>query len=136
VHALFDEIHQRVFHRAADLGIALVIHARHLLIARRHDAHLCGRSTLEIGDESARRNLRDAQQVPQLLRRIVFAHDTDQFDTRAETFGIERHIGGAAGPVLFMRVGHDRNGRLGRDARHVTEDELIQHYVADDDEPA
>ena len=46
---------------------------------------------------------------------------------------VVRHVGRAADAMAFVIEHHDRDRRLGRDARDAAGDELVEHRVADDE---
>ena len=64
-------------------------------------------------------------------RAVVVADHADEQTTRAERGDVARDVAGAADHRLLARHRNHRRWRLGRDARDVAVDELVEHEVAD-----
>jgi len=122
-----------LFDLAADFRIAFVVDPRHLLIPVGHHAHLRRRGTAAVANER-RRDARLPARLGKCRRAIVASGDSDQRRLSAERHDVACHVRGAADPVHVVVECHDRNRRLRRDACHATDDELVDHGVADDED--
>ena len=103
---------------AGRVGVLFVVDARHLLVARRHDAHLAGRRPRRIADEAggvdpAPRPAR-ARSSP---RRVVGADERPRASTRPPSDATLCATLAAPPSRYSSRVeSHDRHGRFRRDA--------------------
>ena len=115
---------------AAISTVAFVVDPRHLLVARRHYSHLPGRAPGGIADD-ARRADGASRQIRKEPRAVgVVAHDADSLDATAERDDVVRHVGRAAEPPRLVIEADDRHRRLRRDPLDRSDDELIDHQVA------
>ena len=89
-----------------------------------------------VGDQIRRVDAPDAAALPQLRRGLVVAHHADQGNRRAERREVHGDVGGPAGTIVVVVVLDDRDRRFGRQSLHATEQEVVQHHVADDDDTA
>ncbi len=128
-----DPRHHRLFDRPVGLAVVLVVDARHLLVALGDDAHLLGRRPPGILDEPVERRARGRQFSAQPVGRGVRSDHADERHAAAERQDVVRDVGGAAQPHVLRPEAHDRHRRLGRNARHVPDDEAVEHHVADDE---
>ena len=78
---------------------------------------------------------RVAEQRAQPRRRVVSADDADERHLRAERRQVLRDVRGAAQTRVFALESHDGHRCLRRDPRHPSDDEPIEHHVADDAAP-
>ena len=69
-------------------------------------------------------------------RGLVVTHNADKGNRRPERRKVHGHVGGPAGTIVVVVVLDDRDRRFGRQALHTTEQEMIQHHVANDDDAA
>jgi hypothetical protein len=68
---------------------------------------------------------------------LIVTPDADEQRPAAERRDVQRHIGGAAEPVLIALESDDWYRCLGRNAIHAADEEVVQHHVAHDgDGPA
>ena len=85
-------------------------------------------------DQAAATDALFGQQPAELPGCKVASHGAEKRGVHAERGKIASHVGGAAGhEALALEIQH-RDRRFGRDARHATPDELIEHHVADYEE--
>ncbi len=117
-----------------DVRLALVVDARHLLVAVGDDAHLRRGLAVWIGEHGRRADAAAGQLLAEPGRRSVVADHADERDPSPERVRVAGHVGGAAHAVLVAIELHDRHGRLWRDAPNPPHDELIQHQIAHDHE--
>ena len=66
----------------------------------------------------------------------IVTHHPDEGRLPAEGLHVERDVGSSPEPLRLAGHPHHRHRRLGRDARHLAEDEHVEHHVADHDHPA
>ena len=95
-----------------------------------------GRLTSVMRVSSAGFGARVAQLGAHALARAVCADDADDRGAHAERAQVGEHVGRAAEVDSLAAYVHDGDGRLGRDARDVAPDELVEHHVAEDDHVA
>ena len=116
-----------------DLGVGLVVDARHLLVPVGDDADLGRRRPAGVADER-RGDAGFAAGVRQRRGRLVHAGDGDERRLAAERGDVVRDVGRAAHPEHLVIERDDRHRRLGRDAGDAADDELVEHGVADDED--
>ena len=72
--------------------------------------------------------------LAQEIRGPVATHDAGQHRGTAEGPHVARDVGGTAQMEALPLHLHDGHRSLGRDARHLPPEELVEHHVAEDDD--
>ena len=116
---------------AAGVRVALVVDARDLLVAFGDDPHLLGGRPRAVCHEPVRADAGRRQLRAQRIRRGVDADDPHQRRASAERRDVVRDVRRAAQPHVLRLEADDGDRRLRRNARHASDDEAIEHHVAD-----
>ena len=120
--------------RAIDVGVALVVDARHLLIALGDDPHLFGRRARAVFDEAVRRRRPSPPAARAAARRPRRAPTTPTSDTAPPSAAMLcATLAAPPRRTCSALEMHDRHRRLRRNARHAADDEPIDHHVAGDE---
>ena len=82
----------------------------------------------EVGHDGA---VEFAERIGQRQSGVVVADQADQDALRAKGRDVARHIAGAADLDLAVAHYEHRRRRLGRDARDIAVDEIVEHEIAD-----
>ena len=121
-----------LLHRTAQIAVVLVVHARDLLIALGDDADLLDRRPIAIDHQAFDADAGCGELIGQPVGGHVPSHHADERHPGAKGGEIVGDIGGAAETHELRLKMHDRHRRFRRDARHVADDEAVEHDVADD----
>ncbi len=116
------------FRRVVALETVLEIAADQLLVAAHHAQLGNGGVTLKALEMAL--DALGFEAPPQHVAGLVLSGESEQRDAPAQHRDIERHVAGAAGPLLRLAHVDHRHRRLGRDARGVAMPVAIQHQVA------
>jgi hypothetical protein len=84
-----------------DIGVALVVDPRDLLLPVRDDAHLLDCRPCRVGHQAVRRDAILSKQRSQPRCCLVVSDDADQRDLCAERRQVLRHVCGAAQPRIL-----------------------------------
>jgi hypothetical protein len=109
-----------------------VVEPHHLLLVR-DDARLLRRPPLARREDAGRRRARLLERAPQPVARRVAADETARRGPAAERAHVADDVARTARPQLLARDVNDGHRRLGGDAVDLSEHELIEHQVADDE---
>ena len=130
------DVAQRSFRLALDFPIVLVIDACDLLIPGGHDPQLSRGSTTGIVDEPGRPDTNPLEAGSQARRGFVRSRQADHENASAQCGNVVRDVGGAAEAPGLLFEANDGHGRFRRNPVNATDDEMIEHQIADDDDGA
>ena len=120
---------------AGDLGARLPVGAHHLLRVG-DDARLHRRRPQRIAHDGARVHAARGERIEQLLRATILADEPHQHRLGAECGEVRSHVPGAAERAGFPLHLDHRHGRLGRDALAAAPQVVVEHQVAEHEQPA
>jgi len=118
---------------AVGVGIALVVDPRHLLVALGDHAHFLGRRPPVVFHQTVGLDSRRAQQLPKARRSGVVPDHRHQARPSTQRDDVVRHVGSAAQPHVLRFEPDDRHRRFRRNSCDASDNEAIEHRVADDE---
>ena len=120
---------QRIGVEGADGGQCfLEVQTDQLLVARDHTQFGDGRAVGRFHE--LRVNPAGKQMLGQQPRRFITTDNAQQGGPHAQRGGVERRVGGAAGPGLVIAHTHHRHRRLGRNPRGRAVPVTVEHHIA------
>ena len=115
------------------VSILFVVDARHLLVPLGDDSHFLGRRPAGVLYQPCGVAACARQLLAELRCRGVPPDKPHERCAATERDDVMDHVGGAAQACVLRLELDDGHRRFGRDPRHVSDDEAIQHQVADDE---
>ena len=115
---------------AFDVRIVFIVDARDLLVAIGDDSDFFHRRTSRIVDQAFRIDAGGGELAAQTGGGRIGADEADKRDLGAQRSQVVRNVRGAAEADVFGLKLNDGHRRFRRNARHLADDETIEHHVA------
>src|SRR5262249_21621666 len=96
-----------------------------------YEPNLARRRTLCIDDKVRLNQGLSRERAYQRPTGVILSHDTEENTARAKRGDVARHVASAAHRELVAFDRENGSRRLGRDARDLAVDEIVEHQIAD-----
>ncbi len=98
------------------------------------EANLARGRTRRIDDKMRLDQRLGGERAHQRAARVILTDDTEENAARAERRNVARHVAGATDGEIVAGHCQNRSWRLGRDARNLAVDEVVEHQISDADD--